>query len=326
MELGNIINLFKEAVEEGNESRIKEHFYFSEGAKCDREIYYHLIHGRSEEKNSFESTMRMKMGKLIELGLSDYWKKTGLLHLEQHRIEIPIIDTEDHYFALNGYTDFILKDDEGYKIVNETKTFYGPYAKKDYANGKAKEAHIIQLGLYIYFLIERELLTRVRPWGFIHYISRDDMSNYFVKVEVDMRLEEIHCGEETFSVPDILESFEEVANNVIDGEIPKPQFHYKYSPERARAIIKKEGWSKQKITSKMRTDFMEPQLGIDGEPLRNGRNYVYVPKSDAVTFGDWQCKYCAFKSRCLSDRGIEQGYDQEELLEIINTFEELRKC
>ena len=326
---------------ERNSKKEKKHFYCSDAFKCKRQVFYSLKHGRPFEENSAESVLRMDAGVAIEEAIVAHLDKAGVLLATQGRIDIPIsygIDLHGNYDA-----EIILN---GKRHILEIKSFYGFQAAADYIAGKPKEAHLGQLAQYMHF----KFISN----GILLYIDRADCSIYSFDVSlIDGVIIYRKTGTEEWqrftTIKEIISSYHVVAAALkldgLNGEIPAPDYQYKYRG--SDYINRVEGFTKTKIESELsrvrpisqKREPTETSYKIIGYEY-NGNIYdnkdlaieAYneeiakgiMPQPSPPVIGDWECKYCDYKTYCCESLGISLGHTPEELREFTDILEEIK--
>ena len=327
----NLIEITRDAIEsvdkKKNEERNKDAFYVSDAGRCRRQMYYSLEFKRPLELNSAEAILRMDAGKRIEESLIDMWDKAGMLVDEQVRVEHKLADGHE----LHGYADAIVKigDDD---VLVEVKSFYGYYQLKELREGRPNENYVYQLALYMHFL--------GHDHGKLFYVDRSDMSMFEFNVYLDngkigyMTTKGIVSPQEYVNVEDLLADMRFVSNELMSGgdAVPEPDYEYKYDIVRFAEEVK--GMSKTNLDKEVKKFRPIDQIKVKDEQGKNRIKYVYngeiypkkdhaidafnndvkngiLPQIDSVC-GNYQCKYCDYKSHCLESRGISLGYTIDE--------------
>lgn len=336
-----LVELTKEILEsndkERNEERNKEHFYASDAGKCRRQMYYSLEFKKPLESNSAESILRMNAGKKIEEAIIDEWDKAGILVEEQVRIEEAITDKHE----IHGYADAIINV-EGRPTPVEIKSFYGYHQAKELREGRPNKNYIYQLAIYMHFLGYSE--------GILYYIDRSDMSMFEFDVvlnEGEIILDFGGTWESIGYVKDIISGFKQVSADLEKEIVPEPDFAYKYDLMDFTAEAK--SWTKSKLDAEIKKFRPISQVkGVDPKTNKGkvlGYEYsgtVYPKKDDAIVAfladaqhgilpaidsvcGDWNCKYCDYKTHCLESQGVSLGYDHVEYMDRLETLIAIRK-
>lgn len=329
--------------------KVKEAFYVTDNSKCKRQLYYELkLTKPSDPDSSFESINRMNMGKTIEKVIHESIQ-TSMIG-EQFRVEVIQEDVKGNQYEIHGYIDGIFtaklfdRNEKEYDalIVDELKSFYGYYQTGEYIKGNPKGSDVKQLGFYIWackkgivkpvFDLEKNPtgwcindkydLTKVENGGTLLYTDRADSSQFEFEVRVEG--EEIWAGPSHMNramvsygtIGDILERFDYVHDCVRTSVIPAPEFTYKKDIyeiplewqriEDSRKRSAKKSSLKKKYLPKMPEEDMTEEQWKD-------------VKVKAV-YGDWQCKYCDFKTLCTKSQNVELGYNDMELVMLSELF------
>jgi hypothetical protein len=276
-----IKELFEDYVKSQNRRREKKHFYVTDNGRCRRQLYYSLTDIKTSEVNSYESKRRMSIGSNIEDSILSMWVDSGLLMTSQQKVEVAFRDN----FEIHGYCDAIVEIN-GIRHCAELKSFYGYYQAKEYRLGKPKPEYVKQLALYIYYM--QGQICRLSNIGSLFLEDRADCTQYEFLVRVDPSglieySSEGYGWSECGKISDILEHFDDVVNHIKDGSVPEPDFNYKYPIDKLEAVSKAQ---------------------------------LAKARAGKAVLGDWQCKYCDYKTTCLESRNVELGYTEKELEEI----------
>lgn len=291
-----LINQFRDWLikqESERESYTKESFWASEGSDCLRSMYWKWIGEDYTNKSSVEGLQIMGVGKRVEEQIVDDWTKMGIVvpppeGEEQHRI-----DMERMGVKITGKLDAIIKEvtNDGKKIETpvEIKTFYGDYQERLLLKLQPNENYLKQLAIYM------DALNKDR--GILYMVNRGNGKQFqFIVTRGDKKyrlngisyydsegklLKQFNLGKMEIDVDDIYKRFAEAHEYIKKDKMPPCSFKYKYP-------ITKESLKLQTYSSL--------------SAARMGRAVI----------GDWQCKYCGYKDKCIKEQGIGLGYTKEE--------------
>lgn len=289
---------YVENQEKNKETYEKTSYWASENNACTRQVFWRWKKEKPTNLPSVSGLQIMRTGKKVEEQITEDWDSMGILVLppkgeEQHHIEV-----ERFGVKITGKLDAIIKEktDDGKNIETpvEIKSYYGDYQEYRLFDLQPNESYAKQLAIYMDALNkDRGILYMVnrgsgRQFQFIvtrkpkkyeievaTYIKEDD--NPDNKTE---RLE-FKVGFLEFTLEDAYRHFAKIDKYVKANKLPPAQFQYKYP--------------------------------LTLENLKRQKNHnISKARTGKAVLGDWNCKYCSYKAKCLKEQGIELGYDKEE--------------
>lgn len=245
--------------------------------KCIRAAFYRCS-GMFEDAK-VETTPRREiifsMGKLLEMGVVEYFKQMGLW-IDNN---IKIFDTDR---KISGEIDVFIRDPRTNSIIGvEIKTYYGYSAEKqiegNYHNkGAPKIEHVLQAALYLDH-VQNSLKLPVRQFKIL-YINRGTghMSEFNLTLEVREGQVYVAINDEImgdFPMASVYQRYSLLAQYLASKEIPPPDYMLHYPPN----LIEEK---------RMKGDISDSAY----------KNYKRNPNKYPI--GDWQCGYCDFKKVC----------------------------
>lgn len=292
-----LLTQYREYLESNTwEPKERTHFWATENSKCKRALYWKWFGEPASNPIQPRNLQIMSIGNKVEDQLVEDWSKMGILVERQKYIKI-----ERNGILVSGKIDAIIKEtlDSGEQVETpvEVKSYYGDYQEIKLFNLEPNESYAKQLAIYMDALGKnRGILYLVnrgtgRQFQFIVSKLEDkysiDLATYVLEDEnVEDSKEKLvyECGFLKFNLDDAYNHFKDTFESIKSHTLPIPPFQYKYPLE----ALKK---AKTRDISKARNN-----KGV---------------------YGDWECKYCDYKNKCLKEQGIEVGYSEEEL-KVIN--------
>ena len=231
---------------------------------CMRQSWYRYMGLEITDPPSVSRIRRMQWGSLIEANERVYLRRSNLLYAENVSVSVPLNDG----LVLNGVVDAVIN--RGDPILVEIKTGYGNNFFRsvlDPSMGRPSPAHILQGMLYLYMYIEAKQLVflyydRGTSNRREHWLS---ISNYRAVINNSI--------DYNYNIMSIIERYAVLHQHIIQKRLPRRD----YLP--SEEISSRRAVSGYNIRHK--TLLQE----------HNTKGYV----------GDWQCRDCPFKSRCIEE-------------------------
>ena len=292
--------------EKTEESKGRTGFWASDLESCRRALAYSFQTTKQSNPPSVQNELMFETGKQIEVSIVARFMEMRATYQPSEIVGDHIREdggdsqvTYDESIGqfrigflyegvpFSGKPDAIISD-EGQKAVVEVKTFYGPYYERELKNNKPKTSHCLQLAFYLFAL--------GLPKGYLFNMDRGSGQMYFNTMN--------HIGDLVYKCGDTIVELELALSRLhqcygeIQSGLPDPDYKYKYDTNLLHSYLKDKTISKTKIVDAAR-----------------GHSVV----------GDWQCKYCSFKDRCLQDNGISLGYTEEEMVSVKELSKILQK-
>ena len=299
--------------------------------KCARYLYWRNTGELPTDKIDAWGVRKMAAGDAIEDTYNVWAEEDGILIEKQHHIQYDIGN-----ITVSGRIDGIYMIDNEI-ICAEIKTFDGYYAQKEIFGtsstpGRPKDTNILQVMLYLdYFRNnkysnEEHNISNVDIKEFrLCYIQRSDMKDreYIISLEELRRPatlieinKEIHvpssniCTRQSdvyvtdyipvitpliedtpgssiyltgYSLLGLHERMKMIYRCIMSNELPPREYEYTYSDEKIEKLYKDGTLSKKK--------------------------YAEYQKGMAV--GDWNCRWCIYKTKCWGDKPWENQKQEE---------------
>jgi len=263
---------------------------------CRRSVWLKKMGFEVTDPPNAAGRRKMAMGKAIEAQEHEYSHHAGILVNKNVRLTHMLTPT----CILKMEVDSVLKDGDD-KYINEIKSFYGYWAKKQVfgtktnPGGRPKIGHLMQALIYLQVLREKDTTIK---YALLHYIDRSDAEEGTFIIE----LEEVKDDDgkvingypiidgQTYkdvSLRDIYSRYLELGEHMVNKTIP---------PRDADPC-----WSEAKIQAMRNAEFMTKKAFTDWQ------NNKLSPK-------DWQCGYCDHKALCLGRSGKEPYPSDEEIM------------
>jgi len=267
----------------------KTSYWPSECTGCNRVIYWRWKGEKSTNPVDVIGLQIMSIGNKVEQQLVDDWTKMGIVIPPptgsfQHRVEI-----EREGIKITGKIDAIikqkLKTGELIEVPVEVKSFYGDFQERLINQLQPNEGYLKQLAIYMDAL-DKNI-------GILYMVNRGNGHQFqfiLTRKAGIFRLKGINYENEIlksdkpiiqFNINDTYKYFSEINKDVVANKVPKAIFQYKYP-----------------VTEKM----LKSQYSTALTNARMGRAVI----------GDWQCKYCSYKDKCLKHEKCDHGYSKEE--------------
>jgi len=252
---------------------------------------------KEDETNppDFHASLKMLIGDAIEKGLMHDW--FSYLHLVGYHYLGGQIAVGGSNPSWDGYLDGLVaakdKDGNWTKRVLEVKCLFGYGANAFMKTYEPKDSHLIQLGLYLKDLHEKNILSE----GILVYVPLSDSNAgnlVFVHCrylkesnEIEAYLAQPVAGDQQSisyrqSITTAIERMKEIDKHVENKTIPKGEFAYK-AP----------------ITQGLLSTISDNDLR---EAVRGNK-----------VIGDWQVKYSRYKDKQIAEDGLVLGYSDEEI-------------
>jgi len=296
-----LITRFREYIEEQEKNREayeKTSYWASENNTCARQIFWKWKKEKQTNPPSVTGLQIMRTGRKVEEQIVEDWNKMGILVSPPEGQDQHYIETERFGVRITGKLDAIIKEttEDGKEIETpvEIKSYYGDYQEYRLFDLQPNESYAKQLAIYMDALNkDRGILYMVnrgsgRQFQFI--VTRKP-KKYKIEVATYVREDdnpdneterlEFKVGFLEFTLEDAYNHFAEVDKYVKANKLPSAQFQYKYP------------------------------ITLQSLKLRKN-NAISKARTGKAVLGDWQCKYCSYKAKCLKEQEIELGYSKEE--------------
>ena len=250
---------------------------------CLRKSFYRMT-GVESEGPQARSERIFSLGKYVEVGLVEMWKKMGIWVGNN----IPFV-TKEFGLQLKGELDVVLVEPDGKTLYGvEVKSFYGYYAGKEIMGNKSTVGHpktsqLLQTLIYTYLTRPGGGWTPELDHFKMIYQERGDGTGRQFKVELvpigdgDFRPAIDGKLVQEFTMNNVKERYLTLKEHVEKGEVPPRDFAKTYTEEKIRNMIVQGRISKTKQTA-------------------------FEKRGDR--FGDWQCSYCPYAEQCYNKANI----------------------
>ena len=289
---------YVEDQEKNREAYEKKSYWASENNACSRQVFWRWKKEKATNPPSVSGLQIMRTGKKVEEQIVEDWNKMGILVSPPEGEDQYHIEVERFGVKITGKLDAIIKEktDDGKNIETpvEIKSYYGDYQEYRLFDLQPNESYAKQLAIYmdalnkdrgILYMINRgsgrqfQFIVTRKPKKYkievATYIREDDNPDNETE-----RLE-FKIGFLEFTLEDAYRHFAEIDKYVKVNKLPPAQFQYKYPITLSSLKLQKN-------------------------------NAISKARTGKAVLGDWQCKYCSYKVKCLKEQGIELGYDKEE--------------
>lgn len=275
---------------------------------CLRGSWYRLKKVKKTEPSKPGLMMKANLGKWAEEGIVEKVKEMGFW-----------IDNNVKFFQpeyiMSGELDFIIQDPEQRKIGIEMKTFYGPYANKEYCGtpprkyktkgfkpgvpGRPKEGHMLQALIYCWeYIYKLKLLDEYR----IFYLERGDGHRVEFELGFDNEKQAWYRQVEgpywsyfepgkknlPYGIYDINKDSERLIRYVRENKLPPRCYKLEYEPEEVEWRFEKGLISESKYKKW---------------------------KTKKEKLGDFMCSYCDWCSKCKKEEDQTYIEDVKEFAE-----------
>lgn len=284
--------------------------------ECKRSLFYRILGVTPSEDMSLRGLHICDAGLLYERFHVEKFKSMGLLKEEQTQISYPT-ETRNRV-VITGKMDCIIEFNGARKGI-EIKSVSAFKAPEIFGHNNKlplpSAKNLMQAMLYKHWTVNTEegKATDIDE-VYLMYVNRSDNSTYFYKVDldeqgyavltaIDQAGREIHTvklqEQKTFedlansagiatqeegrlaelriSTSDIFGKFDSVYDSVKENTLPAPDFKREYSQEDIDLNLKCGRLTKRKVTA---------------------------AKKKGDTLSDYQCGYCPYLKKCLSDSGV----------------------
>lgn len=280
-----------ETFEPEESPRERKSFWASDAEVCARSLGYDWTKEPVSNPVSLETELVFSAGKSFETALVDRVEKLGLVKAPIEGIietnakdGSPVtieyqpekkqwrIELDYQGVKISGNPDLLLTE----KSVVEIKSFYGVYYERELDKDCPKSSYVAQTAFYMFAL----------NWNTGHLIHLERGTGRMITHDVKRLSEYVYqAGMTTVNLQDIFERYKVIKEKLDAGEIPERQYVYKYDIADIPEMMSKGLVSKSKVQQAQ-------------------RGHLVV--------GDWQCKYCKFKDKCVP----ELGYTDDEMAKL----------
>jgi len=301
--------------------------------KCHRAAWYRLKGYERTEKLEDNTFVLWEVGKAMEEALQMHWNRMGILIDGNVRIRNDIAEEGEIELVISGEVDGILRDNEPAEdgtpteisnekgIGIECKTVRGYGARKImggkrqlYRNGLPKWEAVMQTAMYLHMRkpledyygikIDYFLITYVAvdmstfkcfkislEDGYTGHIIVSDLKDNELKPSMEYAL---FSGVDVeplqgLSIEEMVRRYRVLQDKLESDDVPPREYSLRYTDKKAKRLFETGQMSK---TAYKR--FESNELGEEG---------------------DWQCRYCDFKSECLPLGVLSSAVDDGQITE-----------
>ena len=301
--------------------------------KCHRQCWYRLKGYERTETLEDNTFVLWEVGKAMEEALQMHWNRMGILIDGNVRLGGNIADEGEVEIVMSGEVDALIRDyepddrgkpvtihtDKGIGIECKTVRGYGARKimggkKQLYKNGLPKWEAVLQTAMYLRNRKKLEDYYGIKIDYFIITYVAVDMStfkSFIVRLEDGYSgriiVTDIHGNELTpsmeyalhkgvdvekiqgMTIEEIIRRYRVLQDKLESDEPPEREFDLRYSDAKAKRLF--ETGMMSKTAYKRFTD------------------------NELAEEGDWQCRYCDFKSECLPLGVLSSAVDDGQLTE-----------
>ena len=279
----------------------KKSYWPSENSNCNKVIYWRWKGEKPSNPIDVLGLQIMSIGNKVEDQIVEDWEKMGILvpppeGEDQHRIDI-----ERFGIKITGKIDAIIKeklsDKEEIQVPVEVKSFYGDYQERLITQLQPNISYLKQLAMYMDALAVNKgilyMVNRGNGKQFQLTLTQEGGKYKLIGINYDDEVIKKSVEKIEFNINDTYIYFAEVEKDVQANKLPTPaSYQYKYP---------------------LTLEILQKQSASAISSARMGR----------AVLGDWQCKYCSYKDKCLKQQKIELGYtkeEQEKLIELTKGY------
>ena len=297
---------------------------------CQRAFFYKALGVPQLNPTSVKGRRIMDIGLMAEDHTINKFKENNKHVAEQERVQFVMPNTQNEVM-LSGKIDEIIKD-EGVKKGLEIKTIDTYKVATIFGIGYGNQpklalpapVNLIQAMMYKYKAKNGGIGEHEVQEIYLMYICRSDYTNMYFHIDIDdagfpiitpitmqgqkystLRLQEMatydqlldahyttvtsdqsRLAELRINIYDVFKKFDTTYSYIREGVLPQKDYSLTYTDEQAEKLFRLGRITQQKF------DSHRGRSSKTGKSVRQER------------LGDWQCKFCQYRNKCLEDDGI----------------------
>lgn len=262
------------------------HFYPSEGSAkwtdsngviriagaCLRKSYFRCTGAKTDGPNTPYTEWIFALGKHVEEILVEQWKQMGIWVANNLKFYDPVRN-------VSGEIDVVLSDPDGKPFGVEVKSFYGYQSTRDICGNKSVQARPKTSQLMQTLIYVDQCKDKLDYFKMVYY-ARDSAARNEFDITLTFDAEKkVHRPtingiiDYRFTLEDIYNRYDQLAQYILDEEVPAPDFELVWDPEKVE--------QRKALKEVSKTAYEKWQKNPGKYPI-----------------GDWQCRWCNYSHQC----------------------------